>query len=522
MATRRAPNHPSICQLGFGSLGRQPWAAFFGNASTHTSSKSHNDNLRHLVDPIGAIQWLQARSGLGITQAQQLRLLFDNQTYAPAARLLLIFNALVSPLTRPERLIEALSFADNETAFVYAHVLARFHLPSMSNWQYLSDYLSQKIDTILVAHPKMLTMSSETSGANTRSTTDARAHILSMVNVAGLQQFAYLTQHKAPLIRAQAVAVLGKLSRLLSQQSYEDDAKVFAALQEWQRSIESIEILLQRHHYPADTDELSQQGMSNADIDDTYQTLAFGVWLGVIRENDHSNSSTEQAIRGLMWLTKPKPTLAPSTDTALAASNQGEAIDWSDSVSRALLPLLHRPRIETRELVWDCLSTLPISASKLAECAMNTPYRDMVKRGLHCLINSLETASVSSDSKVDVEAASNQPLTDLLFTNHDLLAEETYQLLKERMGHLPTSLMALNTESLPLLRQVVSEWRHITTRTSQTAGGSDQAQALRQDKLTFYYKHVTVTTGRHAIRPLCSLSSLMAYCLRIQGLIILS
>ncbi|MGO2213765.1 HEAT repeat domain-containing protein [Psychrobacter alimentarius] len=488
LATWQQDERPIIRQsasLALAVWGDNRGQHFFGNASTHTSSKSHNDSLRHLVDPIGAIQWLQARSGLGITQAQQLRLLFDNQTYAPAARLLLIFNALVSPLTRPERLIEALSFADNETAFVYAHVLARFHLPSMSNWQYLSDYLSQKIDTILVAHPKMLTMSSETSGANTRSTTDARAHILSMVNVAGLQQFAYLTQHKAPLIRAQAVAVLGKLSRLLSQQSYEDDAKVFAALQEWQRSIESIEILLQRHHYPADTDELSQQGMSNADIDDTYQTLAFGVWLGVIRENDHSNSSTEQAIRGLMWLTKPKPTLAPSTDTALAASNQGEAIDWSDSVSRALLPLLHRPRIETRELVWDCLSTLPISASKLAECAMNTPYRDMVKRGLHCLINSLETASVSSDSKVDVEAASNQPLTDLLFTNHDLLAEETYQLLKERMGHLPASLMALNTESLPLLRQVVSEWRHITTRTSQTAGGSDQAQALRQDKLTF-------------------------------------
>lgn len=488
LATWQQDERPIIRQsasLALAVWGDNRGQHFFGNASTHTSSKSHNDSLCHLVDPIGAIQWLQARSGLGITQAQQLRLLFDNQTYAPAARLLLIFNALVSPLTRPERLIEALSFADNETAVVYAHVLARFHLPSMSNWQYLSDYLSQKIDTILVAHPKMLTMSSETSGANTRSTTDARAHILSMVNVAGLQQFAYLTQHKAPLIRAQAVAVLGKLSRLLSQQSYEDDAKVFAALQEWQRSIESIEILLQRHHYPADTDELSQQGMSNADIDDTYQTLAFGAWLGVIRENDHSNSSTEQAIRGLMWLTKPKPTLAPSTDTASAASNQGEAIDWSDSVSRALLPLLHRPRIETRELVWDCLSTLPISASKLAEYAMNTPYRDMVKRGLHCLINSLETASVSSDSKVDVEAASNQPLTDLLFTNHDLLAEETYQLLKERMGHLPASLMALNTESLPLLRQVVSEWRHITTRTSQTAGGSDQAQALRQDKLTF-------------------------------------
>ncbi len=452
---------------------------FFGNASSHASSKSHNDNLRHLVDPIGAIQWLQARSGLGITQAQQLRPLFDHQTYAPAARLLLVFNALVTPLTQPKRLIEALSFADNETAVVYAHILARFHLPATSNWQYLSTYLSQKIDNILAAHPKTLTMLPETSGANTRKSIDARTDILATVNIANLQQFAYLTQHKQPLIRAQAVAVLGKLSCLLTQLPYEDDAKVFTALQEWRHSIDNVNILFQRYQ---DINE-NLQDVIHADMDHAYQTLAFGAWLGVIRESDNSNSSTEQAIRGLMWLTKP----TPASDSRSVSGNDHNSIamDWSDSVSRALLPLLHRPHIETRELAWDCLSVLPISASKLAEYAISTPYRDMVKRGLLCLINSSETAS---DSKVETEAAANQQLKDLLTTNHDLLAEETYQLLKQRMGHLPASLMALHTESLPLLRQLVSEWRQVDVHSTKAAGMSEQAHILRQDKLTFLWQ----------------------------------
>lgn len=470
---------------------------FFSNSLNNAArtSSSNNDNLHHLVEPIGPIQWLQAHSGLGITKAQQLRALFDDQTYAPAARLLFIFEALVSslgsPSARPERLIEALSFADNETAVVYAHVLARFNLPVTSNWQYLSKHLSQKIDHVLATHPKTLTMLSEANGVHTRSMTDMRASILSTVDVTNLQLFAHLTQHEHPLIRAQALALLGKLSQLLTHQSYDDDAQVFATLQAWQHSIESIETLPQRYHYPAlaysdEPSQQDQQGVYSTETDSTYQTLAFGAWLGVIRENDN-NSSTEKAIRGLMWLTKQP--LAPTNDT------QATGTDWSDSVSHVLLPLLHRSHIETRELVWDCLSTLPISASKLAEYAMSTLYRDMVKRGLQYLIDSiesesLETATTLSDNKANVDAAGNQQLKHLLTTNRDLLAEEAYQLLKARMGHLPASLMALHTESLPLLRQLVSEWRQIATHTSNaTASSISQLglseQALRQDKLIF-------------------------------------
>lgn len=461
---------------------------FFSNASSNgaRTSDSHNDSLCYLVEPMSPIQWLQARSGLGITQAQQLRVLFDNQSYAPAARLLLIFDTLAAPLTRPERLIEALSFVDNDTAVVYAHILARFGLPLISNWQYLSEHLSLKIGNILSAHPTVLTMLSETSGVNARNTIDARASILSTVDINRLQQFAYLTQHPQPLIRAQAVQVLCHLSHLLTLRPYDHEAQVLTALQTWQRSINA---LLKRHHCPKHIDDLDPMSASNTATDYNYQTLAFGAWLGVIRESEDNHSSTEQAIRGLMWLTT-QPVVSNTVSASMSVSDyQPTTMDWSDSVSRVLLPLLHRPHIEIRELVWDCLSQLPIPASRLAEHAMSAPYRDMVKRGLHCLIGSLATESTVTDSKDD---ASNQQLSNLLTTNHQLLAEETYQLLKERLGHLPASLMALQTESLPLLRQLVSEWRQVTTRTTNNAAQATNAseqilseQAFCQDKLIF-------------------------------------
>jgi len=481
LATWQKDERPFVRQsasLALAVWGDSRGQYFFSNASSNSArSSDSNNSLSHLVEPMTAIQWLQARSGLGITQAQQLRVLLDNQSYAPAARLLLIFDALAAPLARPERLIEALSFADNDTAIVYAHILARFGLPLMSNWQYLSDYLAFKIGNILSAHPAVLTTLSEANGTNTQSTTDIRASILSTVDITSLQQFAYLTQHPQPLIRAQAVQVLCHLSHLLTLRPYDHEAQVLTTVQTWQRGIDA---LLQQHHCPQRIDDLNQINARNTATDYDYQTLAFGAWLGVIRESENNHSSTEQAIRGLMWLTTQ-----PLVSKAVSAS----IMDWSDSVSRVLLPLLHRPHIETRELVWDCLSQLPIPAPRLAEHAMSAPYRDMVKRGLYCLIGSLETESTVPDSE---DNDSNQQLSRLLITNHELLAEESYQLLKERLGHLPASLIALQTESLPLLRQLVSEWRQVTTRISNNAAIAANASeqmlsehTLRQDKLRF-------------------------------------
>lgn len=499
LATWQKDERPLVRQsasLALAVWGDSRGQHFFSNVSSNgaRTNDSHNDSLSYLVEPMSPIQWLQARSGLGITQAQQLRVLFDNQSYAHAARLLLIFDALAGPLTRPKRLIEALSFADNDTAVVYAHILARFGRPLMSNWQYLSEHLAFKIGHILSAHPTVLTMLSGTSGVNARNTIDARASILSTVNINSLQQFAYLTQHKQPLIRAQAVQVLCHLSHLLTLQPYDHEAQVLTTVQTWQRSIEA---LLQRHHCSEYIDNLDQISASNPATDYDYQTydyqtLAFGAWLGVIRESENNHSSTEQAIRGLMWLTT-QPVVSNTVSANDYQTAVMEATDWSDSVSRVLLPLLHRPHIETRELVWDCLSQLPIPAPRLAEHAMSAPYRDMVKRGLCCLIGSLETESIVPNSETDSEdAASNQQLSNLLTTNHQLLAEETYQLLKARLGHLPASLMALQTESLPLLRQLVSEWRQVTTRTTNNAAIAANASeqilsehALRQDKLSF-------------------------------------
>ncbi|MFP3354078.1 hypothetical protein R0K04_22240, partial [Pseudoalteromonas sp. SIMBA_153] len=89
--------------------------------------RDERDNLSTLVAPMTPTHWLQAQHGLGITHARQLQPLFESESYAVAARLLLIFNDLQNGLqggrqapektatstVRPNRLIETLSFADN-------------------------------------------------------------------------------------------------------------------------------------------------------------------------------------------------------------------------------------------------------------------------------------------------------------------------------------------------------------------------------------------------------------------------
>lgn len=137
----------------------------------------NTDNINNLVAPMTPTHWLQAQHGLGITHARQLQPLFNLQSYTPAARLLLIFNDLqngsqdtktdAANTGKPNQLIEALSFVDNDTAVVYANMLARYpndiQYPNnqqtlSSAWQYLSDYLSRQLGGVLSAHSEVITM----------------------------------------------------------------------------------------------------------------------------------------------------------------------------------------------------------------------------------------------------------------------------------------------------------------------------------------------------------------------------
>ena len=478
--------------------------------------RDETDNLSTLVAPMTPIHWLQAQHGLGITHARQLQPLFESESYAVAARLLLIFNDLKVGLQggrqvpettatstgRPNRLIEALSFADNDTAVVYANILARYpnnvqhpnnQQALSSTWQYLSDYLSRQLGSVLSSHSEVITMmmdaipnAADKGGVKGQSnnTASIRASILTTVSTENLQQLANLSRHQQPLVRAQTISVICHLSELLAHDYYDDEDDVFETLQKWQRSLQA---LLSTHPATATINMVGNAqtvGSSPTDKQDSsevhypYQSLAFGAWIGVIRAGDdyYANSSTtDQAIRGLMWL---------ATQSSQLNTNNDE--DWRDSTSRVLLPLLNHSSFDTREMAWACLYKLDMPAKKLADYAMSTPYRDMVKRGLDLLLDTANNNAVQQQSKpsdtATVSSSADQQLIDLLKTNNHTLAEEAYQLLKGRLGHLPASLLGLQSYCQSLLPQIVAEWKQVIVT---PFANSQSPSVQRQDKLTF-------------------------------------
>jgi HEAT repeat protein len=483
--------------------------------------RDETDNLSTLVAPMTPTHWLQAQHGLTITHARQLQPLFESESYAVAARLLLIFNDLqggwqdsrqapetnVTSTVRPNRLIEALSFADNDTAVVYANILARYpndvqypsSQPALSSaWQYLSDYLSRQLGGVLSSHSEVITMMADAmpntaNKGNVKGqlnhTASIRASILTTVNTENLQQLANLSRHQQPLVRAQTIDVICNLSELLAHDYYDDEDDVFETLQKWQRSLHA---LLSAHPVTAIVNDVAGDtqaaGSSPTDkqasfvVHYPYQSLAFGAWIGVIREGDdyYANSSTtDQAIRGLMWLATQSSELNTNNNT-----NHDE--DWRDSTSRVLLPLLNHSSFDTRELAWACLYKLNMPAKKLADYAMSTPYRDMVKRGLDLLLDNAKNDAIEQQSKpsdtATVSSSADQQLIDLLKTNNHTLAEETYQLLKGRLGHLPASLLGLQTYCQSLLPQIVAEWKQVIVT---PFANSQSPSVQRQDKLTF-------------------------------------
>ena len=483
----------------------------FFTQTDKTAKKEASKPFSTLVKPLTPIHWLQAQQGLGMIHARQLRHVFDSKSYSLAARLLLIFNDIqqnfsenadtATTTQRPQQLIEALSFADNETAVIYANILARYPAKPSQNslddiWQYLSDYLTRKVGSILSTHSLVLDdLTNSVKGAEKDS---VRATILQSVSTANLRQLAALSSsisfnsedfssdNKAqPLVRAQAIGVICHLSELLNPDNNDDE--VLVALQRWQRSLSA---LLNTNKNIIDNKTLTDAANKaiNNDSQYPYQTLAFGTWLGIIREGDDyysNNHTTDQAIRGLKWL---------------AMQPEHNDNNWQSSVSLVLLPLLNHNDFSTRELAWDSLHQLNVSPKKRADYALSTSHQDMVKHGLQLLLNTINAnADTNTNSReqaiTSIDSDANKQLITLLKTNNQSLAEETYRLLKQRIGLLPASLFALDSYCRPLTYQVVSEWQQVVvapfaSSAEALSSKSQNSEQLtknqqRNDKLTF-------------------------------------
>lgn len=362
------------------------------------------------------VQQLQAHIGLGIKRASAVRLLLEKQDTRLLAWLVLAFHDLLQHPAQPELLIETLAFADNETAFLSAGVVSRY-ADSASAWQFIADYLNQTFKQARLAH-------------KTKTEQDWQ------LTVPVLQRLAQLVVYAPPLLKADTVTLLAKFAGYTPP--------TFA---HWQSLYHNFE---RQHHDQlafivplamVTPPELETQRGKKA-IDPSYpsqqhwQALAFGAWLGILRQTDYHNLNVGmQALRALTQLANDYP-------------------NWRDSVERALIPLLNHPN-QLRELAWQSLVALGTPAERLGEQAMSSPHVDIVQKGLALWL------TTHSEQEAD------QQLQHLLQTNSPVLTQEAYRLLVKRVGAVKAGEWALSAYYLPLREQVVNEWRQVTASERQ-------------------------------------------------------
>ncbi|GAA0314656.1 HEAT repeat domain-containing protein [Psychrobacter aestuarii] len=396
--------------------------AVLGNTAGAKLYQQTDTDLSVLHKDLSPITWLQGRAGLGMDTAWALAPLFGTPAYLPAARWTLLFAALSADNQHAGAalLVNALSFVDAQSAILYAHSLARFNADDsthQSTWAHISSAIGAALqDTLTALLPQN----------NDPQARQLCHEVLASVNAEQLQQLAALihapTSSLSPQIKAKAIQALGQLSLILTKPN-------LTHVQAWLSSIAQLKT------HPAFINKITDTDNTHADATDSYhyQSLAFGTWLGVIR-NAAEHSLINQAIRGLLWLAQQSETTNHTP--------------WSASVTQALLPLLNHSRAETRALVWDALHQLPITRDALAQEAMATEHRDMVAAGVKVWV-----AEHITDSTLTTT------LSQRLRDAHPLLAEEIYHYLITAIGQLPASLVVLEYADTPLVRQVINAWQ---------------------------------------------------------------
>lgn len=360
------------------------------------------------------VQWLQARNGLGIQHASQLTQSLNHDETALASGLLLAFYDLLFNPNQPKRLLEALAIARQDMAIFFAGIIARYAQPSQV-WQYIADkvnYLLQK---------------QRNKCANKTKQEKPWA-----LDVKTLQNLARFVVFGSPIVKATTIYFLIKLHQDI-------------AFETWQTTV--WQPFFQRYHTKINVN-IVNTNVSDKKLTHYWQALAFSTWLGVLRQTDYSQINlASQAIHELMQLTQQNMT-------------------WQTSLQQAFIPLLNHTNQSIRELAWEKLEKLQTPADKLGEQAMNSPYAEIVQKGL--------TLWLSTQDKTQA----NQQLQDLLQTSSPLLTKEAYSLLIEQVGLLTAGLFALEAYYVPLRQQVVREWQRIVDSEFQA------------DKITFLNKAI--------------------------------
>ncbi len=360
---------------------------------------------------LSELQELQAKNGFGIHHVNQLQTYLQNKQTNLVSNLLIIFYDLLMSPKSPKLLLEALTIANEETAILFAGVIARYDQPEQV-WLYVANYLNQKLQ-----HQEHHQKSKQVWEITDKT----------------LQALATFAVNAPVIVKLKTVKILDELNKQSSFQAWQSLWLPF----------------YQRYH--AQILPINQQLSSNSDSAQYWQSVAFGAWLGVLRQANYSNVNTVlKAMTELMALAKKYPI-------------------WQLSVQQVFLSLLNHNDFKVRDLAWQSLQKLDIDSNKLAETAISSTHADIVRQGLTLWLSKHE------------DNQANQQLQQLLKTSSPILTQEAYQILIKRIGTLSAGLLALETYYLPLRHQVVESWKEITDSQQQHEKQKLLQQAIYND-----------------------------------------
>lgn len=349
-------------------------------------------------DTLTPQQRMLAQLGFGVSHAIALRKGISlPHTNLPAQVLLAGYDLLLNP-QQPKRLIEILAFASNSAVLFFAGIIARYFEPEKA-WQFMADSFNHQAQS----------QHNDYVQRNNILDKDEKPWA---IDVLTLKAFVQCVVYGSPLVRARAVSIFTQISASVSFEAWQTD---------WQRFYE--------HHQGVIVPHLPQPPNSDPTFIKHCQAVAFGAYLGVIRQADLPEIT--QAMHALVDFAKQYP-------------------DWQDSVQRTFVPLLNHKNLPVRELAWQSLHDFGMPADKLGEQAMSSPYLDSVQKGLALWL------TTHSEQEAD------RQLQQLLQTNSPVLTQEAYRLLVKRVGSMTAGKLALTAYYLPLRRQVMDEWQQVT------------------------------------------------------------
>ena len=157
-----------------------------------------------------------------------------------------------------------------------------------------------------------------------------------------------------------------------------------------------------------------------------WQTMAFGSYVGLLRNSATPLHLRLRVITRLVHLAEQQPALNPGVQLVLST-------------------LFESSTQKIRMQAFDALITLGMPTAEITELTTASQYSDLQQHGMQLLLSQLPPAQAQ------------QRLLQLLHTENATLAEQVWQVLQQQLGLAQAAPAALQAHVRPLRRQVLRE-----------------------------------------------------------------